>query len=126
MADKWEDLGPVERFRNAPVSEVLVGRTRIAVTCRDGELGAIGGTCNHAGGPLGDGRLDGDYVVCPWHNWKFHARTGEGEPGFEEDCVPRYDSRVEDGRLLVDLDSATKRSRKPHPPHPLSRPVVRE
>ena len=42
--------------------------------------------CNHVGGPLGDGRLDGDYITCPWHNWKFHRCTGKGEPGFEEDA----------------------------------------
>jgi len=24
------------------------------------------------GGPLGEGRLNGDYIVCPWHQWTFH------------------------------------------------------
>src|SRR3954469_2778793 len=125
MADKWEELGPVERFRNSPVSEVTVGRTRIAVTCRDGAIGAIGGTCNHVGGPLGQGRLDGDYVVCPWHNWEFHRATGKGEPGFEEDCVPAYEVQVRDGRLFVRTDNPTRRNRKPHAPHPLARAVER-
>ena len=82
--------------------------------------------CNHAGGPLADGRIDGDYVTCPWHNWKYHARTGLGEPGYEEDACPAYQVKVEDERLLVDLESATKRSRKPHSPHPLARRVTRE
>jgi nitrite reductase/ring-hydroxylating ferredoxin subunit/multimeric flavodoxin WrbA len=123
--EKWEDVGDVARFLAAPVSEAMCGRTRIAVTCRDGELGAIGGSCNHVGGPLGQGRLDGDYVVCPWHNWKFHRSTGKGEPGFEDDCVPAYEVRVRDGRLYVRTDNATRRNRKPHAPHPLARPVER-
>jgi nitrite reductase/ring-hydroxylating ferredoxin subunit/multimeric flavodoxin WrbA len=126
MDEKWEDLGPVERFRAAPVSEVVVGRTRIAVTCRAGEIGAIGGTCNHVGGPLGQGRLDGDYVVCPWHNWKFHRATGKGEPGFEEDCVPAYQVEVRDGRLFLRIDNPTRRNKKPHAPHPLAREVERK
>jgi multimeric flavodoxin WrbA len=74
---------------------------------------------------LGDGTLDGDYVTCPWHYWKFHRVTGEGEPGFEEDRVPAYPVRVENGRVLVNLREGSKRNKKPHDPHPLARPVVR-
>jgi multimeric flavodoxin WrbA/nitrite reductase/ring-hydroxylating ferredoxin subunit len=125
MAERWTDLGPIELLALRPLQTVTVGRTKLAVSFANGEFSVISGVCNHAGGPLGDGRLDGDYVVCPWHNWKFHAKTGEGEPGFESDCVPRYISRVENGRLLADLDSATKRNKAPHAPHPLARPVVR-
>jgi len=57
---------------------------------RNGVFGVISGVCNHAGGPLGQGRLDGNYVVCHWHNWKFHRVTGIGEPGSEDDAVPSY------------------------------------
>jgi nitrite reductase/ring-hydroxylating ferredoxin subunit/multimeric flavodoxin WrbA len=124
--EKWEDVGPIERFAQADVTEVLIGRTKIAITHTNGEFGAISGTCNHAGGPLGRGRLDGDYVVCPWHNWKFHRATGAGEPGYEDDCVPSYPVQVRDGRLLVRTDNPTRRNKKPHAPHPLARPVERQ
>ena len=120
------DLGAAEELARTPLQQITIGRTTLAVTYSNGAFGVISGVCNHAGGPLGQGRLDGDYVVCPWHNWKFHWKTGVGEPGFEEDCVPRYDVKIENGRLLADLDSASRRTRKPHEPHPLARPVVRE
>jgi multimeric flavodoxin WrbA len=87
----------------------------------DGNFGVVHNACNHAGGPLGQGTLDGDYIVCPWHNWKFHRVTGEGEPGFEADCIPRFDFKVEGGRLLVRDKAATKRNRLPHEHHPLDR-----
>jgi multimeric flavodoxin WrbA len=48
-----------------------------------------------------------------------------GEPGFEEDAVPAYTAKVENGRVLVDMASATKRTRKPHAPHPLARKIQR-
>ena len=127
MADaQWEDVGPIDRFAGKDVSEISIGRAKIAVTYRDGKFGAISGVCNHAGGPLGQGRLDGDYVVCPWHNWKFHCRTGKGEPGFEEDRVPAYEVQVKNGRLLVRTDNPSTRNKKPHAPHPLARPVERQ
>ncbi|MCX7054643.1 MAG: NAD(P)H-dependent oxidoreductase, partial [Proteobacteria bacterium] len=63
---------------------------------------------------------------CPWHYWKFHCRTGAGEPGYEEDRVPAHDVRVEGGRVLVNPEARSKRGRKPHSPHPLARTPQRE
>ena len=123
--DSWIDVGASEELSRKPVQEVVLGRIKVALTYKDGQFGAISGVCNHVGGPLGEGNLDGDYVVCPWHYWKFHGRTGEGEPGYEEDRVPAHDVRVENGRVLVRGVPASKRNRKPHDPHPLARPPIR-
>jgi nitrite reductase/ring-hydroxylating ferredoxin subunit/multimeric flavodoxin WrbA len=125
MSETWHDLGPAEEFKTDKPREARVGRARIAISWKNGEFGAISGVCNHVGGPLGEGRLDGEYVVCPWHYWKFHRLTGEGEPGFEDDKVPRFIVKEENGRLLIDTGSATKRHKKPHAPHPLARREAR-
>jgi len=113
---RWKDLGPVEQFTR-PVTPVAVGKVRYAVTNLGGRYGVISAVCNHAGGPLAGGRCEGEYLVCPWHGWKYHALTGKGEPGYEADAVPSHAVLVEGGRLLVDLDSATPRTRGDHPPH---------
>jgi nitrite reductase/ring-hydroxylating ferredoxin subunit/multimeric flavodoxin WrbA len=123
---RWQDLGPVEDFPDPSLRAITIEKTPLAVSHRAGVLGVVSGVCNHVGGPIGEGRFDGEYLVCPWHGWKFHHRTGLGEPGFEEDRIPRYEVKVEAGRVLVDLASATPRHKKPHPAHPLARPVVRE
>jgi nitrite reductase/ring-hydroxylating ferredoxin subunit/multimeric flavodoxin WrbA len=125
MEGRWHDLGPVAELTRTPLRQIAIGRTRIALSFHDGQFGAVSGVCNHVGGPLGEGRLEGDYVVCPWHGWKFHCRTGQGEPGFEEDQVPRYELREADGRLYVNLEAAVRRHKKPHAPHSLARPVER-
>lgn len=127
MSDaRWVDLGPAERFAGHPVTPVTAERVRLAITWKDGAFGAISGVCNHAGGPLGEGRLDGEYVVCPWHNWKYHWQTGIGEPGYEEDAAPSYQVRIDAGHLWVNLTPLTRRHRGPHPPHHLARKVERE
>ena len=124
--DSWIDVGDSAELGRKPVQQVSIGRARIALTFQDGQFGAISGVCNHVGGPLGEGRLDGDYVVCPWHYWKFHCRTGRGEPGFEDDRVPAHDVRVESGRVLVRSVPSSTRNRKPHDRHPLARTPTRE
>jgi multimeric flavodoxin WrbA/nitrite reductase/ring-hydroxylating ferredoxin subunit len=124
---EWFDLGEIEALKAVPLQQIMVGkRTRIALSCVDGVFGAVSGVCNHAGGPLGEGRLVGEYVNCAWHNYKFHRVTGEGEPGFEEDCVPRYELRQDNGHLYINLNAVTKRHKLAHAPHPLTRPIVRE
>jgi nitrite reductase/ring-hydroxylating ferredoxin subunit/multimeric flavodoxin WrbA len=122
----WADLGPADELKQTPLRQVSIGKLKIALSYQNGEFGAVSGVCNHAAGPLGDGTLDGEYVVCPWHHWKFHRSTGEGEPGFEEDRVPRHELREENGRLFVNTTPVTQRHKAPHERHPLERPVVRE
>ena len=124
-AGGWIDLGPAAAFTQHAVSSAHIGRTPLAVSYKDGAFGVVSGVCNHAGGPLGEGLLDGEYIVCPWHAYKFHRVTGEGEPGFEDDRVPRFDFRVENGRLLVNATAATTRHKPHHERHSLARPVER-
>lgn len=119
--EEWHDVGRVDELRARAVQQVVVHGVRIALTYKDGVFGAISGACNHAGGPLGQGALDGDYVVCPWHQWKFHRIGGEGERGFEEDVVPAYHTRVVGDRLEISTKPHKKRAKKPHEPHPLAR-----
>ena len=123
---QWTDIGTVEALKEKSLQVVSSGKTPIALSYKDGEFSAISGVCNHIGGPLGEGTLDGDYVVCPWHYWKFHHRTGQGEPGYEQDQVPSYATKIEKGRLYIDLSSATKRKKQLHLAHPLARPVLRQ
>lgn len=123
--ENWVDICSLEEASEAPLRRVKAAGMDFAVSFKDAKIGVVSNICNHVGGPLGDGRLDGDYIVCPWHNWKFHRCTGMGEPGFEEDCVPAYPVKLENGRVLVDLDAATKRRKTPHAPHPLARRVER-
>jgi len=125
-AADWVDVGSVKELAKRELQVVVAGRTPLALTHRDGQFHAVSGVCNHVGGPLGEGRLDGDYLVCPWHYWKFHHATGLGEPGYEADAVPAYTVKEKDGRLLVNLGSGTPRTRAPHPKHPLARTPQRE
>ena len=105
----WHDLGPIEELKGKPLQQISAGRTSIALSYRDGVFGAVSGVCNHAGGPLGEGRLDHDFIVCPWHNYKYHRVKGHGEPGFEADQVPQHELKEERGHLFVNLTPAVRR-----------------
>ena len=55
---------------------VAEGRV-IALFNVEGTFHALDGVCPHAGGPLGQGQLDGCIVTCPWHGWQFDVTTGQ-------------------------------------------------
>jgi multimeric flavodoxin WrbA/nitrite reductase/ring-hydroxylating ferredoxin subunit len=116
---QWQDVGSAEELGRTHVQEIRVGGATVALTCRDGVFGAISGTCLHVGGPLGQGTLDGDHVVCPWHYWKFHRVTGEA--AYAGNRVARHEVKVENGRVLVAVEPATRPGRTKHDPHPLAR-----
>ncbi len=124
-AGEWIDVGAADEFKSVPLREARLGERTVAVSFKDGKFGVISNTCNHVGGPLGQGRLDGEFVVCPWHQYKFHRCTGEGEPGYEADKVPGYGVKEENGRLLVTAKPTSKRGHLPHEPHPLERSIER-
>jgi nitrite reductase (NADH) small subunit len=79
----------------------IVGDRRIALYHTADGFYATSDVCPHRGGPLGEGDVLGNEIVCPWHFWSFNVRTGENsaDPSM---CVPKFEVKVEGGRLLVD------------------------
>ena len=56
--------------------EFEIGERVVCVARLNGEYGALDNVCPHRGGPLGQGVIEGDKLVCPWHGWQFDPKTG--------------------------------------------------
>jgi nitrite reductase (NADH) small subunit len=67
-----------------------------------GELSALDNWCPHRRGPLGQGWVEGQAVVCPWHSWTFDVRTGEAEFPVNE-RVAVFPVRVEGEDVLIEV-----------------------
>ena len=53
-----------------------VAGERILVANVEGEVFAMRAKCNHMGGPLDKGTLEGNVVTCPLHGSKWDVKTG--------------------------------------------------
>jgi nitrite reductase/ring-hydroxylating ferredoxin subunit len=76
----------------------------IALFNVEGKFFAVGNTCLHRGGPLGQGALEGEVVTCPWHGWKFNVATGEAVFNGQIK-VQTYEVKVEGEDITVELES---------------------
>ena len=62
---------------------------------------ALRETCTHLGGPLAEGKLEGDSIRCPWHGSRFCLADGRVEEGPAVFPERVFDVRVRDGRIEV-------------------------
>jgi nitrite reductase/ring-hydroxylating ferredoxin subunit/uncharacterized membrane protein len=62
---------------------------------------ALDSTCTHMGGPLEQGTISDGCVTCPWHGSTFRLAGGTIVRGPASTPQPRYETRVQDGRIEV-------------------------
>ena len=100
---EWVRLCAVEEAP-APgdVREIEAGGQTLCMTNIGGSLHAMENLCPHRQGPLGQGWVEGQAVVCPWHAWAFACRTGIAEDP-ESARVKIFPVRIQDDTVLVDL-----------------------
>ena len=67
-----------------------------------GRFHATSPLCPHEDGPLAEGWLEGDAVVCPWHGFDFDLGTGRCRVD-EDLSIAVYPVRVAGDRVEVDL-----------------------
>jgi nitrite reductase (NADH) small subunit len=84
------------------VQEAEAAGVAVCLANIDGRLSALDNWCPHRRGPLGQGWVEGNAVVCPWHAWAFDATTGVALPP-ESASVPVLPLRVEGDEVLVEI-----------------------
>ena len=104
----------VARINEIPISQMkqfqLNGKD-ICVANIDGKFFAINNICSHEGGPLADGKLEGNEVECPWHQSKFDMTRGEvkSPPATEPQAV--YEIKSVGDEIMVNHDDDAGRGR---------------
>src|SRR6266852_1030074 len=95
-----------------------VGEEAVLLARKGNELFAIGATCTHYGGPLGEGLLVDDTVRCPWHHACFSLRTGQAIRAPALNPVACWNVERRDGRIVVDrrIDPPSRPRRAPAAP----------
>jgi nitrite reductase (NADH) small subunit len=82
--------------------EFTLGDKVICVANVNGTISAMDNVCLHRGGPLGQGVIEGDKLVCPWHGWQWDPKTGQAAHNAAAK-VAVYPLKIENGEVFVDV-----------------------
>lgn len=109
MAGETQLTGPDLRADGIPIEEANAGVLNVGhvdgkpvVVVASGEgIYALGGSCTHYGGPLGDGLCVDGEIRCPWHHAAFDVRTGEAVGAPALNPIATYETIERNGRIYV-------------------------
>lgn len=99
-----DEFTPVLAESNLPQGQPVRAEhngTPILLVRRGQQIYALAETCSHLGGPLSEGKLDGDIIQCPWHASRFSIRDGHVVDGPAVHPQPCLEARVRDGQIEV-------------------------
>lgn len=102
---QWRDVAALDELVPGTMTAVNVGRHSILLVRHDGGVSALQNVCPHEHCYLDRGAFEDGAIVCAGHQWRFDAVTGAGiRPRRAK--LGRYDTRTENGRVLVALRRA--------------------
>ena len=97
----WVNIGAFENLLQGRGVRVEVGSNTVAVFRIGDDVYAIGDRCSHAQASLADGEVFDHDVECPRHGSEFSLETGVPHSLPATAPVPVFETRVEDGSVLV-------------------------
>jgi len=106
----WHDIGRVDDLPDGELAQRSVDGVALLVVRRGAHVDVLANTCSHLAAPLSEGGFtaeDGQgCVVCPWHGSTFRLSDGAVIHGPATAPMPRFTTRVIDGRIEVMLPGA--------------------
>jgi len=85
----------------ATPTKASFGATTLLLVRRGDVVSALKETCSHAGGPLSEGALHGDTIVCPWHHSAFRLEDGVVRHGPATSRQVAYRARISNGQVEI-------------------------
>jgi nitrite reductase/ring-hydroxylating ferredoxin subunit len=100
-AKEFTAVLPVADLAEATPTKAMLGTTGLVVVRRGDLVWALKETCSHAGGPLAQGTLDGNTIVCPWHASAFRLSDGAVRHGPAATRQIAYRARISGDQVEV-------------------------
>jgi nitrite reductase/ring-hydroxylating ferredoxin subunit/uncharacterized membrane protein len=99
--DKFAAVLPENQLKDDTPTRALHDCVPILLVRRGKRVFALAETCSHFSGPLAEGKLVGDTIVCPYHNSRFALEDGRVLDGPAVHPQPSLDVRVRNGQIEV-------------------------
>ena len=101
MTDEFVRVASTSELPSDKMKLVQYKAQPVCLANSRGKFLAIGNTCTHLGGPLAQGKLEGQTVECPWHGSRFDLVTGGVRRGPAQIPETVYEVKVESSSILI-------------------------
>jgi 3-phenylpropionate/trans-cinnamate dioxygenase ferredoxin subunit len=92
----------LNEVKEGAITALVIGDVPVALTLLNGQVRAFGDICTHDDGPLAEGHIAGNCVVCPRHGATFDLLSGK--PTFPAVTrIPIYEAVVEGDDVKIKL-----------------------
>jgi nitrite reductase/ring-hydroxylating ferredoxin subunit/uncharacterized membrane protein len=98
---EWVAVYPAPDLPENQPRRALAQGMKVVLVRQGTRVYALNETCSHLGGPLAEGKVEGEGIVCPWHGSRFALADGhvmDGPATYPEPCL---ETRVRDGQIEV-------------------------
>ena len=102
----YVEIAPVDQIPTGERLFVELGGKSIVLINLAGKLFAIGDVCSHDNGPVGDGEIEENEIICPRHGARFNIHTGKATslPAIVD--IPAYPVRVVEEMVEIGIPKA--------------------
>lgn len=98
----WVRAGLVSEIQeNRAITVILPDDERVAIFKYKGKLSAVTNACAHQNGPLGEGKIIGGCITCPWHGYQYRPEDGRSPAPFTEK-IATYRLKLDGETILLD------------------------
>ncbi len=102
MTDGFVFAAKLDELREGEMLAVRINEIPVALTLLNSQVRAFGDVCTHDDGPLAEGHIEDNCVVCPRHGARFDLFTGK--PTFPAAIgIPIYETRIVGDAVEVKL-----------------------
>jgi nitrite reductase/ring-hydroxylating ferredoxin subunit/uncharacterized membrane protein len=98
---EWTDAAAAADVPAGGLLRIEVAGQQVVLADASGQLHAMGATCSHYGGPLDQGDIEGECLVCPWHGSRFRLSDGSVARGPATAPQLSYDVRIRGDRVQL-------------------------
>jgi 3-phenylpropionate/trans-cinnamate dioxygenase ferredoxin component len=100
---EYLDIATEDQLAEGERLFVEIGGKSIVVFKLAGKYFAIGDVCSHDNGPVGDGAIEENEIICPRHGGRFDITTGKATslPALVD--IPAYPVRVVEGMIQIGI-----------------------
>lgn len=97
----WTVVLDASELADGNLQQVTVAGNDVLLYRAKGTVYALANRCSHRGGPLHEGKIEDQEIVCPWHSSRFRMQDGSVVQGPAVAPQPCYETRVRQGKVEV-------------------------